>query len=173
MKVGYAALKSSAPDAMTLDGLCARAKKTKGSFYHHFGSVPDFVQCLLDDWEATATQGVIDDVEKSGRGLKGLQLLQQITSGLDVTIEKAVRNLAERSQDAQGHLQRVDAKRIAFLEQLHLALPGATAERAALLARVEYATFVGLMYIDPNAVGQDRNKLYHLFLETIVTGAKR
>ena len=173
MKVGYAALKSSVPDAMTLDGLCGRAQKTKGSFYHHFSSVPDFIKSLLDDWETTATQAVTADVEKSSRGLRGLQLLQQITSELDVQTEKAVRSLAERSQDALGHIQRVDAQRIAFLERLHQSLPGATRQRAALLARVEYATFVGLMYIDQDAIGEDRNKLYNLFLDTIVTGAKR
>ena len=38
-------------DAMTIALLCERLDVTKGSFYHHFGGMPGFVDQLLAFWE--------------------------------------------------------------------------------------------------------------------------
>ncbi|MBN9618450.1 MAG: TetR/AcrR family transcriptional regulator, partial [Actinobacteria bacterium] len=39
------------PEALTIAGLCERLGVTKGSFYHHFGGLPGFVDVLLESWE--------------------------------------------------------------------------------------------------------------------------
>ncbi|HET8583154.1 MAG TPA: TetR/AcrR family transcriptional regulator, partial [Jatrophihabitans sp.] len=38
-------------EAMTIAVLCERLDVTKGSFYHHFGGLPGFVEGLLAYWE--------------------------------------------------------------------------------------------------------------------------
>src|ERR1700728_3280398 len=41
--------------ALTAAGLCDRMGVTRGSFYHHFASIDDFVDRLLEYWEERYT----------------------------------------------------------------------------------------------------------------------
>src|SRR3712207_3571191 len=50
-EVAFGLLAEGGIKAVTIANLCERLRVTKGSFYHHFRSGPDFQQQLLDHWQ--------------------------------------------------------------------------------------------------------------------------
>ena len=55
---GWEILGESGSDAITVAALCERVGVTKGSFHHHFGTMPGFVEALAQHWES-AFVGII------------------------------------------------------------------------------------------------------------------
>lgn len=50
-QVAYEILALHGADGITISNLCDRLNVTKGSFYYHFYSVPDFVEAFAQYWE--------------------------------------------------------------------------------------------------------------------------
>ncbi len=57
---GFHILADEGDGALTVDGLCQRLDRSKGSFYHHFGSRPGYVDALLAEWERQSTDRLIE-----------------------------------------------------------------------------------------------------------------
>ena len=56
---GFRTLASEGDGGLTVDALCERLERTKGSFYHHFDGRSGYVEDLLAAWERQATDRII------------------------------------------------------------------------------------------------------------------
>ncbi|AGP33971.1 TetR family transcriptional regulator [Sorangium cellulosum] len=139
---GLDALRDGGEGALTIDGLCARIGRTKGSFYHHFRDIAAFLEALLARWEERQTSAPIRHADGGGAAEQRRQRLEEIVRSLDGRLDLAVRAWALRDERAAAVLRRVDARRIEYLTSLH-AGPGGTRNTALQLARLEYAAFIG------------------------------
>ncbi|HVX18149.1 MAG TPA: TetR/AcrR family transcriptional regulator [Acidimicrobiales bacterium] len=135
-------LAEDGPKGITIASLCRRLEVTKGSFYHHFASVPAFLDRLYEYWEhrgEEATLRSLAETDPVGR-LEVAKL--EGTWGLHHEAETAIRALARDDPRAADVLARVDQLREDGL-QLAFELAGIEPDRARVLARIGIAILIG------------------------------
>jgi AcrR family transcriptional regulator len=113
---GLDLLRSEGEDALTIQRLCERLDRTKGSFYHHFEDVTAFHEALLDAWEAQLTTAVIEAASSGADIAAFAELLSDAARSIDVRLELSVRSWAIRSERAMQRVRRVDERRLAALQ---------------------------------------------------------
>ncbi len=141
---GLALLRDEGMSALTVDRMCTALERTKGSFYHHFRDLDAFLTRLLVRWEETLTEapiafaGAADDLDQRAARL------DDAVERLDHRLDLAVRSWALRDARARAVVARVDARRMAYLTELHAAV---NAESARESAQLEYLAFVGAQHV--------------------------
>lgn len=149
--VGIALLREEGSESITVEALCTRIGRTKGSFYHHFPDIDALGAALLEAWEATLTDAPLEAVRAEPDVRRRGARLDALVQQLDHRLDRAVRAWALRNPRARLAVQRVDARRVGYLEELHRAAKH-RAPRA--LAELEYAAFVGAQHLDVFADGK-------------------
>ena len=159
LKAGLTLLGHEGEKALTLESLCRATKRTKGSFYHHFKNHNDFVEALLQYWRAEHTIRVIQAVEQLPTPEARRKGLDRLAASLDSQVERAVRRWAGVDERAAATLAQVDQQRIEYLTTLIMELGQPNKADAYELAVVEYAYFVGIQHLFPDAEPQWIEKL--------------
>jgi AcrR family transcriptional regulator len=151
LETGLRLLGTEGEKALTIERLCQAANRTKGSFYHHFKNRDEFINALLEYWQSEYTSRIISTVEQLDDLNERRRQLDHLAASLDSQIERAIRNWSGGDERVQQALKGVDEKRINYLAKLIGSLGQPDEDVALELAIVEYATFVGLQYLFPNA----------------------
>jgi AcrR family transcriptional regulator len=162
---GLTLLREGGEHALTLDRLCAAIGRTKGSFYHHFASMPELSRALLDAWEQRHTDVPIAASSGEEELGKRRKLLHATVKQLDWALDLTVRGWALRDAAAREAVARVDARRIAYLESLLPRRIPAAKRRA--IATLEYAAFLGAMQLDPSRERGDEARTEALLYEAL------
>ena len=84
---GLELLRREGEDALTIQRLCERLSRTKGSFYHHFEDVTAFHESLLDAWEERLTTAVIGAASGEADPAAFARLLAAAARRIDVRLE--------------------------------------------------------------------------------------
>lgn len=110
-KVALGILAAEGPGGLGIGVMCRRFNVTSGSFYHHFGNWPGFVDELLRYWEALQ----VDALRKQRFGTAGphadIELLKQLTLGLNHRAEAAIRAWGANDERVREVRARVDDAR--------------------------------------------------------------
>jgi AcrR family transcriptional regulator len=130
-------------EAMTIAVLCERLEVTKGSFYHHFGSVPAFVDQLLAYWEAEHSERLIAISKAQPDPSLRITTLNELGVGLPHASEAAIRAWGRSNPLVAEATARVDKRRERHLVDAIAAL-GLDRTRARLLARIALNLLVGV-----------------------------
>ena len=56
LEIGFRLLASEGPSALTIGRLTGEARRTRGSFYHHFEDREDFVREMMVEWRERSTE---------------------------------------------------------------------------------------------------------------------
>ncbi|WP_137940039.1 TetR/AcrR family transcriptional regulator [Chitinivorax sp. B] len=145
--LGYSLLREQGHTALTIDTLCQIAGRTKGSFYHHHGSMQGFKQALLDKWRADHTDRLINETNAYAQPAKRRQVLDSLALQLDARLECAIRNWAAHDPLALEAMQQVDTQRIDYAARLHQEEHQCTADEALRIALAGYAMYVGFLQL--------------------------
>jgi AcrR family transcriptional regulator len=157
---GFQILADEGDGALTVEALCGRLDRSKGSFYHHFGGRSGYVDALLSEWESQATDRLIETGHTGAPVDARLRAVNRQASELrNARLERAIRGWSAREPAARRVQDRVDRRRLAFLEDLCVERMG-EGEAARRLARVFQLTFVGAQHLDPPLEGEE---LYRTF----------
>lgn len=157
---GFRVLASEGDAALTVEALCERLERSKGSFYHHFDGRPGYVRDLLETWERQATDRLIEAGRSDLRVEDRLRTVNREASELkNSRLERAIRGWAAREPEAARVQHRVDRRRLSFLEELCAERMG-EGDSARRLARVFQLVFVGAQHLDPPLEGEE---LYRTF----------
>lgn len=130
-------------DSLTIAELCERLGITKGSFYHHFGSMAGFVTGLLGYWEQEHNERLIAASERELD--PGLRILTLTEFGITLphAPEAAIRAWAHNNAEVAAAVARVDARRDATIADA-IAGVGVDPGRARTLSRLALTVLVGV-----------------------------
>lgn len=142
LDAGLSLLAAGDRRSLTLERLCEQLGRTKGSFYHHFRDMPTFQLELLERWQRRHTEALIDDAQTIGDPRARGERLRARVAAADLRLERAIRSWAEVEPIAKTAVAAVDERRIGYLTELASARLGDPV-RAKIVARIEYAAFVG------------------------------
>lgn len=92
--------------------LCRDLGVTSGSFYHHFGGWPGFVEQLLDHWENRQVLILRERNFGSGGPSADFAALMDLTLGLPHEAEAAIRAWAANDVTVRAAQKRVDSVRL-------------------------------------------------------------
>ena len=137
---GLRALAAGGPDAVRIEPLARALGVTKGGFYWHFKDRRALLDEMLDAWEQTVVDDVIEQVEAGGGDARARlrRLFALAGSGGELLeVDLAIRDWARRDEAVAKRLRRVDNRRMDYLRSLFARLlrrPGRC--RGALHARL-------------------------------------
>ena len=150
LKIGLQLLSDFGEQALTLERLCKVARRTKGSFYHHFKNHDDFINALLKYWQSKYTEQIITAVNRQKDPMIQRRELDRLAANVDDRLERIIRNWSGVDRRVRQTIKEVDDQRIKYLGDLISKLGHLDRQTANELAVIEYATFLGLRYLFPN-----------------------
>ena len=168
---GLDALATGGPEAVRVEPLAQALGVTKGSFYWHFDDRGSLLEALLDAWEHTLVDEVIDRVEAGGGDARTkLRHLFDLagageTRGL-LRAELAIRDWSRRDDGVGDRLRRVDNRRMEYMRGLFSEFcPDPDEVEARCL--VAMAIFVGNHFIAADHGSRTRRDVIERALERL------
>ncbi len=160
LAMGLDLLAEGGVSGVTIAALCQRLGVTKGSFYHHFDSVPAFHDALLACWE-DGTYRSIEAARAVADSHRRLSVLKELAVGAHHEAESAIRAWGRSYEAAAILVRRVDTAREDNLVESFRAI-GIPPTRARHLARIGLATLIGTQSLERPV---DRKRLLAVFDE--------
>ncbi len=141
---------------------------TRGGFYGHFANRQALLAAMLDTWERTSTEEIIQRVESEGGDANTrLRRLFALSFTIDrdaLRINLAVRDWARRDDEVAERLSRVDNRRVDYLRSLFTAFcPDEDDVEARCL--VAMSLFVGSHFVVADFGGRSRTEVVALALQ--------
>jgi AcrR family transcriptional regulator len=161
---GLRALAAGGPDAVRVDVL------TRGGFYWQFGNRRALLDTLLDAWERTSVDEVIERIEAGGGDARDkLRALFAVAAGrrMVLKVDLAVRDWARRDSGVAKRLRRVDNRRMEYMRRL---FGDFVADRDEVEARctITFSIFVGSHFVRVDHGGRSRREVLDLALERLL-----
>jgi AcrR family transcriptional regulator len=156
LETGLQLLSKSGSEAIRIELLCEAAKRTRGSFYHHFTNRARFVRALVEHWQDSRTKDIISKTNDGATSPRqrledlGVNVLQA-----DGDLENAIRRWSALDQTVAKVVQEVDRQRVDYIAGLVAELYQIDAKTAHDLALVQYTVFVGMLMVG-QITGTDR-----------------
>lgn len=164
LALGLAALAEHGPAGLTIEALCRRAGKTKGSFYAHFPAIEAYLAALAGHWRQTHTHRLMQEADRTGPAQDRLIALDRMALALDFRVEQGMRRLAQLDAGVAATCAEVDRERIGYLEKLHAESGRFAPPEALALARIEYAAYIGFQQLDLGLPPQELHGCYVTFM---------
>lgn len=164
------ALSEGGPDAIRVETLAVSLGVTKGGFYWHFKDRAALLEEMLDEWERTRTEAVIERVEAEPLSARErLRLLFELapdhTAGFGV--ELSIREWSRRDRAVAARLQRIDARRMRFVQGLfgEFCATKGDAEARSMLG---YSLLIGAYFIVAGPDGRSRAEMVRQALDRLL-----
>ena len=129
-------LRLEGPTALTVDHLCSRARRTKGSFYHHFKGISELTQALARHWADVEGEAAAQTALAGTTPMDRLQAMLRLTAEADGRLERGIRVVALGDPAVAALVGKADDRRELIMTSLLAAgytLPGAEAHHFARL----------------------------------------
>ena len=115
------ALAAGGPEAVRVELLAQTLGVTRGGFYWHFDGRGALLEEILDAWERTSVDEVIEQVEReAGDSRAKLRRLSALAASSQEPLrtDLAVRDWARRDPAVADRLRRVDNRRMEYMRSL-------------------------------------------------------
>ena len=170
---GLKALSAGGPDAVRVEPLAEALGVSKGGFYWQFANRDALLAEMLDTWERTSVDAVIERVEgRGGDARERLGSLFAIASSGDTIIRSdlAIRDWARRDPAVAKRLKRIDNRRMDYMRTLfgEICPDPDDAEARCLLA---FSLFVGQHFTAADHEGRTRQEVLALAMRRLVARA--
>jgi AcrR family transcriptional regulator len=158
IEAGLSALAGGGPNAVRIESLAQALGVSKGGFYWHFSDRQSLLEEMLDAWERTWVDEVIETVEAKDEDTRSrLRRLFALASasGELLKIELAIRDWARREEAVAKRLRQVDNRRMDYMRSLFRAIceDDDDVEARCLLA---FSLFIGSHLVTADHGGRSR-----------------
>jgi AcrR family transcriptional regulator len=159
--------------SVKVERLANARRVTRGGFYWQFKNLDDLLSSLLIDWEVNNSSALLQALRREGTPGERFGRLVDVwieEDDYDPAYDLAVREWALTSKAARAAIVRVDARRIAAIEQLMLDA-GFEPDEARVRARVTYYHQVGYYAMrekEPKDVRRQNAAIYRRILTGLV-----
>jgi AcrR family transcriptional regulator len=167
---GLSALAAGGSDAVRIESLAQALGVSKGGFYWHFKDRQALLEEMLDAWERTWVDEVIEVVEAEGQDarsrLRRLFGVAAASGGGLLKLELAIRNWARREEAVAARLRRADNRRMDYMRSLfgEICEDDDDVEARCLLA---FSLFIGGHFVNVDHGGRSRARVLELALESL------
>lgn len=158
LQAGLDILAGKGSEGLTIASLCETLAISKGSFYHHFDGMADYVDALLQYWEVQINDRSIAISEDEPEPMTQIPVLTEIAVALPHATEAALRAWGESNPVVAAAQARVDSARTARILEVILSL-GIEKNKGALLTDLAVSLLVGFQHQDPKDLGRLRAML--------------
>jgi AcrR family transcriptional regulator len=148
-RVAVELLDEQGSESLTIAALCDRLRVTKGSFYHHFGSMNAFVGAFLGYWESKHNDQLIALSNAQPDPRLRVFTLVDIAVSLPQAAEAAIRAWGRSNVDVATVQARVDDARESHVFETLKAL-GLPPGRVRLFSRMSLDLLIGAQLRDPH-----------------------
>lgn len=169
---GLEALATGGPGAVRIEPLAQALGVTKGGFYWHFNDRGALLEELLDTWEHTLVDEVIERLEAEGGDARSkLRHLFALAGAGEarglLRAELAIRDWARRDDSVGERLRRVDNRRMDYMRGLFSVFcPDPDEVEARCL--VSMALFVGSHFVAADHGTRSRRDVMDRALERLL-----
>jgi AcrR family transcriptional regulator len=162
-------LRLEGPPGLTIDNLCARAGRTKGSFYHHFKGVGELGQALALHWAESGREAAAQTALAGSTAGDRLRALLRLGAESDHRLEHGIRVLALADPALGGLVRNADDRRELILTSLLAAAYSLSGSEAHDYARLFHALHLAAIMRGPEEArtyGEGPAKALTLLLES-------
>lgn len=163
------ALAEGGPDAVRIEALAVSLGVSKGGFYWHFTDRQTLLGEMLDTWEKTGTEDIIDRVDSREADPRAkVQRLFELSSSADFAVELAIRDWSRRDGDVAERLHRIDNRRMGYLRSLfgQFCADENDVEARSMLA---YSLLIGSYFIAAQHDGKTRSQVLQLAVDRLLS----
>lgn len=172
LDLGLAELSRAGPEAVKLEAICKAAGLTRGSFYYHFADHEAFLVAVAERWLVQQTDLVAEHItDLMSDGDIGPEVMEKMTQAaleIDYKLELGMRELGRRVPKVNAVVKAADKKRIDVMTQIYVTRYALQTERAARYAYLEYATFSGIVLLNPDMAKEEQFSLAGLYEQTMI-----
>lgn len=144
IKLGYVLFSESGEKGLVVDKMSKILKCNKSSFYWHFKTKINFINCLLGYWVTTDTNDIVSKVSNEdlakNKLLKLIELSFKKDSNLDFIFY--LKKYAQSNMVIKKTVDKIDKERMEFVSIL-LEQIGYSKEKANIKAQVFYKYLIG------------------------------
>jgi AcrR family transcriptional regulator len=163
------ALAAGGPDGVRVEPLAKAIGVTKGGFYWHFADRGALLEEMLDTWERTSIDEIIERVEAEGGDARaGLRRLFRLADAADalLTTDLAIRDWSRRDARVAERLRRVDNRRMDYLRSL---FRGFLADEEEVEARsmIAFSLWIGNRFMAADHGTRSRREVLALVLRRL------
>lgn len=146
---GLVTLTRQGASAVSASRLAANLGVTRGSFYHHFANLEDFISALLQAWAEQGTLQGFRDAKANSQTLQDeIDHLLEFAWSANSSLEVAVRAWATRNTQVAEFVARIDRMRLAELTRLYQALAN-DESKGSSLAKIAFYGLLGAYHAQP------------------------
>lgn len=164
------ALAAGGPEAIRVEVLARELGVTKGGFYWQFEGRAALLAAMLDTWEQSVVDQVIEQVDRGGGDARArlARLFALAGSSRELPrIELAIRNWARNDAEVAERLRRVDNRRMSYLRSLFRQFVGDEDEVEARCFLV-FTVFVGSRFLVADHAGRSRSEVHEAALDLLL-----
>ncbi|WP_170110403.1 TetR/AcrR family transcriptional regulator [Flavilitoribacter nigricans] len=159
---GFKLLSEFAQNKLRIAFLCERLGVTRGSFYHHFDSIDNYVEELMRAWEKQNTLDAIAAAEAGISPMERMELLNRKVVQSNQKIEAAIRSWSFYQDVVKLHLTLVDDIRLEFLVRIFRDM-GMEQSLAEKQAKLDYAVLIGMQQLYPDISAREMEELWEVY----------
>ncbi|MDR1624557.1 MAG: TetR/AcrR family transcriptional regulator [Tannerellaceae bacterium] len=163
---GFKVLESDGFTRITVDYLCERQNRSKGSFYFHFKNIDGYIEELMKYWIQEYTINFIEKSENKKTPAKKYKTLTDMVIKAPYMAEQAIRAWGYSNSIVRESVQKVDKIRLEYVVNLKKEA-GNEDEASNHGAILEYAILIGIQQLYPDISKGELLKIYGMYTSKI------
>lgn len=159
---GFKILDKEGFSRITIDNLCEKQKRSKGSFYYHFKNIEGYIEELMKYWVQEYTMTPIKTAEINKTPALIYKALADMVFKSPYKVEQVIRAWGYSNLVVREYVNKVDKIRIDYMVGLKKEA-GSDEKTAYNCAVLEFAVLIGIQQLYPSIPEKELVEIYKTY----------